>query len=100
MFFPGKQDVKIGLLSNLDKADHELVTLVSYRIKTNGELSESFKRKRGVRQRDPLSPYLFLICAEGFTVLLKQAKVEGRIQGVSLPECSMCIPSAFLQMIH
>jgi hypothetical protein len=53
------------------------VTTVSYRIKINGALSESFKPKRGLRQRDPLSTYLFLICAEGFSALLNHAKEEG-----------------------
>ena len=33
---------------------------------------------RGIRQGDHLSPYLFLICAEGSTLLLAKAKFEGR----------------------
>ena len=50
---------------------------VSYRIKINGALLENFKPERGLRQRDPLSTYLFLICAEGFSALLNHAKEEG-----------------------
>ncbi|KAL4637806.1 hypothetical protein ACB092_03G102900 [Castanea dentata] len=33
---------------------------------------------------DPLSPYLFLLCAERFTVLLAKAEAEGRLHGVSI----------------
>jgi hypothetical protein len=54
---------------------------VSYRIKVNGELTDVFHPGRGLRQGDPLSPYLFLLCAEGFSALLKQAENEGRMKG-------------------
>lgn len=48
------------------------VSSVSYSILVNGSPQEYFKPSRGLRQGDPLSPYLFLLCAEGFSALLKR----------------------------
>jgi hypothetical protein len=47
------------------------VGTVNFQIKVNGELLQSFKPSRGLRQGDPISPYLFLLCGEGLSSLLK-----------------------------
>ena len=60
------------------------VTIVRYQIKITGELTEQFTPTRGLRQGDPSSPYLFVICAEGLSALLHDAKASGRIGGVKI----------------
>ena len=62
----------------------ECVTTVSYSIMVNGEPKGLIKPSRGLRQGDPLSPYLFLFCAEGLNALLRQAAATGDIHGFSL----------------
>jgi hypothetical protein len=58
------------------------ITTVRFKVKVNGGLSESFLPSRGLRQGDPISPYLFLFCVEGFSALVKQAQHENSLRGV------------------
>ena len=47
----------------------------------NGHCSNCFSVSRGVRQGDPLSPYLFIICAELLADAIKQ---NGEINGITV----------------
>ena len=60
------------------------VTTPSFSILINGKPYGNIKSSRGIHQGNPLSPYLFLLCAEGFNSLLLRAKLEGRIKCVSI----------------
>ena len=53
------------------------VTTVSYSIKINGKPRGCIIPSRWIRQGDPLSPYLFLLCAEGISALIRKAVEEG-----------------------
>lgn len=58
------------------------VKMVSYSVLINREPKGNITPTRGLRQGDPISPYLFLICAEGLTSMLRKEKGEGLIRGI------------------
>ena len=60
------------------------VSTVSYLVLINGEPKGKIVPSRRLRQRDPISPYLFLICAEGLSAMLKKGESEGHIKGVAV----------------
>ena len=75
---------KLGFPVDWIKMVMSCVTTPSFSILINGKPYGMIHPSRGICQGDPLSPYLFLLCAEGFTALLKKAELEGRIKGVSI----------------
>ena len=60
------------------------VTSVNYAIKVNGCPMGSITPSRGIFQGDPLSPYLFLLCAEGLSSLIKASVANGVMKGISV----------------
>lgn len=60
------------------------VKIVSYSILVNGELQGLIHPSRGIRQGDPLSHFLFLLCIEGLHGLIAKAAVKGDLRGFSI----------------
>ncbi|KAL6136612.1 hypothetical protein ACLB2K_061907 [Fragaria x ananassa] len=57
---------------------------VSYSFMVNGEVCGFLKPKRGIRQGDPLSPYLFILCGEGLSSLIQQFVRNQWITGMQI----------------
>ncbi|KAG5564631.1 hypothetical protein RHGRI_000728 [Rhododendron griersonianum] len=62
------------------------ITSPMFSVVINGELKGFFPGQRGLRQGDPLSPYLFLLVMEGFTALL-QYKIDQSSGFIYHPKC-------------
>jgi hypothetical protein len=57
---------------------------VCYKVKFNGTLLDSFSPSRGLRQGDPLSPFLFLFVADGLSTLLQNEVQNNSIEPVRI----------------
>ncbi|CAL9013233.1 unnamed protein product [Prunus brigantina] len=56
----------------------QCITTVKYQAILNGEVTESFQPACGIRQGDPLSPYIFVLCMEKLSHIINGA-VLGKI---------------------
>ncbi|XP_042964743.1 uncharacterized protein LOC122298967 [Carya illinoinensis] len=59
------------------------VESVRYLVVVNGKVGDTFMPTIGLRQGDPLSSYLFILCAEGLSSILSKAAANGRVKGVA-----------------
>ena len=60
------------------------IKMVTYSILVNGEPQGLIQPTKGIRQGDPLSPFLFLLCTEGLHELIQQSARMGELKGLSI----------------
>ncbi|XP_042948632.1 uncharacterized protein LOC122281317 [Carya illinoinensis] len=71
------------------------VESVSYSFIFNGTPQDTFYPTRGLRQGDPLSPYLFILCSEVLSCMLNKAESSGLITGLPIRRKSLSINHLF-----
>ncbi|XP_060974007.1 uncharacterized protein LOC133039191 [Cannabis sativa] len=57
---------------------------VSFRLLINGTLTKKFSSSRGIRQGDPLSPYIFLLVSEALSAAIRLHEHDNSSQGISI----------------
>jgi hypothetical protein len=75
---------RMGFSINWTKWIMQCVSTVSYSILINGSPSKPFNPSRGLRQGDPLSPYLFLLCADVLSCALLKQEASKHLKGIKI----------------
>ena len=67
----------------------ETVHTASYSILINGEPKGYITPSRGIKQGDPLSPYLFLLCVDGLSSLIRKTAESQQLHGIIFCQATM-----------
>lgn len=89
--------IRIGFPIRLVDTIFQCISTVSYAFLLNGAQFGSVIPARGLRQGDPLAPYLFIYCVEVFIRMVEHSVTHGRLGGVriflsALVISNLCFP--------
>lgn len=71
------------------------VRSVKYYFRINQEVVGPIIPNRGLRQGDPLSPYLFVLCSQGLSAIINSYEARGLIRGVRIASSCPTISHMF-----
>lgn len=72
----------LGFSDKWCKLIHFCISTARISILFNGTPTDYFSSSRGLRQRDSISPYLFILCMEGFSTMISNAVNNKMIDAV------------------
>lgn len=67
------------------------VEFTRFSILINGSATGYFKSKKGIRQGNPMSPFLFLLVGEALTFMIKRAQEQGLLSGFQVKNDGLMI---------
>lgn len=76
--------IKLGFVENWVNLIMRCVTSVSYAVRLNHSIVGNIYPSRGLRQGDLLSPYLFVLCAQGLSSIFTRAVELRLFKGVKI----------------
>lgn len=74
----------VGFDDNVAKLINQCLSTVRFTLLLNGTKSSSITPSKGIRQGDPLSPYLFILCIEVLARLINRETDAGKIHGAKI----------------
>ncbi|XP_073129001.1 uncharacterized protein [Henckelia pumila] len=87
--------LKMGFAPNWVGLIMRCVTSVSYSFRINQSVYGNLQPQRGLRQGGPLSPYLFALCAQGFSTILNNVAERRFFRGVKIARNSPMVSHLF-----
>lgn len=86
---------RMGFKNKLVNLIMNCVTLMGYSFNINDRIVRNIKLLRGLRQGDPLSPYLFVLCSQGLSAILDHNRIHRGHQGIKVSSTSPIITHLF-----
>lgn len=79
---------RMGFLDKFVDYIMTCIITVTYVVNINGKSQGHIKPTRGIRQGDPLSPYIFIICDEILSTNLVMHEMKGELKGLRISKKS------------
>ncbi|KAK6123164.1 hypothetical protein DH2020_043092 [Rehmannia glutinosa] len=93
--FVQKTMLALGFPPNFVNLILKCISTVYFSFLLNGAEFGNLTPQRGLRQGDPLSPYLFIICSEVFSCLLQDLQRCNKIHGIAISRSAPPISHLF-----
>lgn len=90
--------LEVGMDEHLCEVIMSCISTPSFKLLWNGEQTEEFAASRGIRQGDPISPYIFVLCMERLNYLIKDSVDQGSWQPIQLTREAPRYPTSSLRM--